>query len=460
MDVGCELVSCRLTSSRLAAEMVRKEGVEPSWLFSHRILSPARLPVPPLSRGFACALRVSCRRHPQSNMWPLHDASLGRTRAEGVSPADRLGHDRSSGRPAGRRRRPTSGHIQVVAPYRVPGDVARTSVCSSPRAGALTSTLVGYDGHFPTDRPVAIGADRLRGRCRLRRSTSPSGEVGDRRPQRGVTASFPRGGGSAGVFELVADRGTETARLTGHYRPADGRPVDRVLLLRRRLHRLRGTESRRCRRAAAALARVQRRRAAARDRLRDRSAAGGAGGANGYDVTGVDFSEWAVEQASAALGPGRAFKADVEADGFPAAMVERAPFGIVIIWMVLEHFRDPFAVLAVAARADAAWLARSRCYTTNADSLSHRIFGDDWEGYFDWTHHGVDRVSAASLRAAFTPPGVGSAASDDGNVLGRGCGSAASPPSREWFERRRALPPPVDRSAISATFSSVSRRHR
>lgn len=36
--------------------------------------------------------------------------------------------------------------------------------------------------------------------------------------------------------------------------------------------------------------------------------------------------------------------------------------------------------------------------TTNSASLSHRIFGEDWEGYFDWTHHGVDSLSPHTLR--------------------------------------------------------------
>jgi len=69
----------------------------------------------------------------------------------------------------------------------------------------------------------------------------------------------------------------------------------------------------------------------------------------------------------------------------------------------LEHFRDPFAVLAALrpiTRAGSAVFI----YTTNADSLSHRIFADDWERYCDWTHHGIDRVSVRTLREAFAPP--------------------------------------------------------
>jgi hypothetical protein len=37
-------------------------------------------------------------------------------------------------------------------------------------------------------------------------------------------------------------------------------------------------------------------------------------------------------------------------------------------------------------------------------SLSHRIFGEDWQRYFDWTYHGIDRVSVRTLANAFAPP--------------------------------------------------------
>jgi hypothetical protein len=43
--------------------------------------------------------------------------------------------------------------------------------------------------------------------------------------------------------------------------------------------------------------------------------------------------------------------------------------------------------------------------TSNAGSLTHRIFGRDWEGYFDWTHHGVDQVSPAAMRSQLPDAG-------------------------------------------------------
>ncbi len=37
--------------------------------------------------------------------------------------------------------------------------------------------------------------------------------------------------------------------------------------------------------------------------------------------------------------------------------------------------------------------------TTNADSLTHRVFSGDWEGYFDRTHMSVDACSARTVPA-------------------------------------------------------------
>jgi hypothetical protein len=64
---------------------------------------------------------------------------------------------------------------------------------------------------------------------------------------------------------------------------------------------------------------------------------------------------------------------------------------------VFEHFAAPFAALE---RLSALVASGGRLFltTTNADGIGHHVFGRDWEGYFDWTHQGVDLVSARSLR--------------------------------------------------------------
>jgi SAM-dependent methyltransferase len=119
---------------------------------------------------------------------------------------------------------------------------------------------------------------------------------------------------------------------------------------------------------------------------------------------GVDLSAWAVDQAAARLGPGRAFVCNVERDPLPEQIAAAAPFGLLVLASVFEHFARPFdvaAALAPLVRPGGLVLI----ITSNADSLSHRVFGRDWEGYFDWTHLGVDQVTPAALRAKLPEAG-------------------------------------------------------
>jgi hypothetical protein len=78
-------------------------------------------------------------------------------------------------------------------------------------------------------------------------------------------------------------------------------------------------------------------------------------------------------------------------------MKTNGPFGVLVLSSVFEHFRDPFAVLAKIAGITAPRTVLV-ITTTNAAGLSHALFGAQWEGYFDWTHLGIDRVSAKTLR--------------------------------------------------------------
>jgi len=111
---------------------------------------------------------------------------------------------------------------------------------------------------------------------------------------------------------------------------------------------------------------------------------------------GVDISEWAVTQAARKLGPDRAWRVDLDHDPLPAAIRRVAPFRTIVMFSVLEHLRDPQAVLAaltsVSSRGTLLLLE-----TTNCESLCHRVFGDDWEGYFDRTHLAVDRVGVRAV---------------------------------------------------------------
>jgi 2-polyprenyl-3-methyl-5-hydroxy-6-metoxy-1,4-benzoquinol methylase len=114
----------------------------------------------------------------------------------------------------------------------------------------------------------------------------------------------------------------------------------------------------------------------------------------GLDVYGTDISEFAIEQASLLVGPNRVRRADLDADDIPF----EGYFDT--IWMsdVIEHFATPEAVLAkVSSRARKGALLF--LHTSNSNSLTHRLFGKDWEGYSDYSHYGVDQVTCSSLRA-------------------------------------------------------------
>src|SRR5688500_6691009 len=75
----------------LHSEGVRKGGVEPPWPFGHRILSPARLPVPPLSHqvirlgigaGQHSSLALAIRSARTSSPRQLRDRRAGTTTRE------------------------------------------------------------------------------------------------------------------------------------------------------------------------------------------------------------------------------------------------------------------------------------------------------------------------------------------------------------------------------------------
>jgi hypothetical protein len=84
-------------------------------------------------------------------------------------------------------------------------------------------------------------------------------------------------------------------------------------------------------------------------------------------------------------------------DELPESLLSNAPFGALLLWAVLEHFHEPFRVLERLTRL----VSRGSTLfinTTNAQSLNHVLFGSEWEGYFDGSHHGVASVSVDSLR--------------------------------------------------------------
>ena len=115
--------------------------------------------------------------------------------------------------------------------------------------------------------------------------------------------------------------------------------------------------------------------------------------AAGFDACGVDVSPFAVNEACKRNGKDRALQCDLDVDEIPFDTT----FDIFWISQALEHFKNPEQNLSKLGR-----IASSGAYlfleTPQSQSLSHLAFGKDWEGYVDYTHHGIDKISVANLR--------------------------------------------------------------
>jgi 2-polyprenyl-3-methyl-5-hydroxy-6-metoxy-1,4-benzoquinol methylase len=112
----------------------------------------------------------------------------------------------------------------------------------------------------------------------------------------------------------------------------------------------------------------------------------------GFDAYGVDVSEFAVHEAGKRMPPNRVRQCNLDESEIPFD----ASFGAFWMWDVLEHSGDPEMMLRKISRKA---LQGSYLFlrTSNAESLTRRLFESDWEGYTDYSHHGVDKVSAKSL---------------------------------------------------------------
>jgi 2-polyprenyl-3-methyl-5-hydroxy-6-metoxy-1,4-benzoquinol methylase len=280
----------------------------------------------------------------------------------------------------------------LEAPYRVDQPLLRINLCER-RTGQLTATLVGYEGHFPRvclwtseptsyDGPRTFEFDLQSGAIRL----------GDAEWGRAVPPTKRR---FCWRFELKMPDGV-AQRLTGHYRADTGRAIEKEYYYGEDYVDYAAQSAG----EHETIARLFREFDAKGPVLEFGCATGGTLSAlkrAGYEACGVDVSAWAVEQAAGALGPGQAFRCDAERDPLPADITARAPFGAVVMWAVLEHFREPFRMIEqlrdVTRQGSLLFIN-----TTNADSLSHHVLGKQWEGYFDWSHHGVDQISVRSIR--------------------------------------------------------------
>jgi|ERR1051325_2688181 2-polyprenyl-3-methyl-5-hydroxy-6-metoxy-1,4-benzoquinol methylase len=282
--------------------------------------------------------------------------------------------------------------LRIRTVYRVEGPTLSASLNES-CPGKISATLLGYNGHFPTNilwsspwkcysGPCEFTFDITNGQVRL------SGEQWGRAPQPARRFCWH--------FVIEGTDGQRRERLTGHYRAVDDREIDSSYYEGDNYvdHE----------------AQSQGEHQQVLQLLKEFNAKGpvleigcATGGlletlnANGFKSVGVDISEWAVARANERLGATRAWVCNVESDSLPIDLVSHAPFGSIVLWAVFEHFHDPFDALTkiTSLAAPAATLLIN---TTNADSLTSLLFGQQWEGFFDWTHHGVDKVSVKSLR--------------------------------------------------------------
>jgi 2-polyprenyl-3-methyl-5-hydroxy-6-metoxy-1,4-benzoquinol methylase len=259
-------------------------------------------------------------------------------------------------------------------------------------AGTFAATLQGYEGFALKDLWTGV-SDRFQGPGTLTHDLG-TGHVRLSGQELGTVA--PPARRFCWKLDLRTPQGVKYSRVTGHYRPrAEGEVGESYFLGENYVdHEAQSAGD------LPVILKLLEQHAAQGPVLEIGCATGGlleAVQRVGYSSYGLDISRWAVERAAERLGPDRAWVCNVEHDPIPGEIIERGPFRTLILWMVFEHFGRPFEVLAKLAR-----LAAPDCAlligTTNADSLTHRIFGPDWEGYFDWTHAGIEQVSAGSLR--------------------------------------------------------------
>ena len=285
--------------------------------------------------------------------------------------------------------------VRLRAPYKADADVLAIELLED-EPGILTATLLAYEGHFPVVEiwksprlpyrgPTTFLHDLERGVVRFGVSM--------------VGTSVPRPATRRFGWRFEMTDGSRTrSRVTGHYRDLIGQPID--------ARYYEGDDYVDYEAEAAGegdkLLPLIKAYAATGPALEVGCATGGmlaALAAAGLDPIGVDLSQWAIERAAARVGADRVAVCDVERDPLPSACTSKAPFATIVLWAVLEHFAKPFDVLATLtgyARPGALLFIN----TTNANSLTHAIFGRRWEGYFDWTHKGVEDLSSTTLPCA------------------------------------------------------------
>jgi 2-polyprenyl-3-methyl-5-hydroxy-6-metoxy-1,4-benzoquinol methylase len=280
--------------------------------------------------------------------------------------------------------------LSVVAPYRVEGGALTIHVCSRDRGDLRVS--LDTRGRQPGSTCRVAYSEPGALTLQLRDGTlSLAGRVvGNLSEGQAITARR-----FAVALELVNPSGIVRFRTTSHYLPRNGQPVDENYYA--------GEDYVDYEAESAAVHRdvldLMRRHGLEGPVLEIGCATGGTLAAlrdAGFAAYGVDFSAWAIERARARVGD-VVWECDVERGPLPAALARCGPFKCFVLAAVLEHFAHPHQVLATLGTIAAPGAALI-IITTNGNSLTHRVLGADWEGYFDWTHKSVDTVTPGSLR--------------------------------------------------------------
>ncbi len=113
---------------------------------------------------------------------------------------------------------------------------------------------------------------------------------------------------------------------------------------------------------------------------------------SGYNAFGIDISEFAISEGVKRIGCDRVKQCNLDVSDIPF----EAAFDVVWMWDVLEHFVDPYKALCKLTRKTK-YGGYLFLRTSNADSLTRRLMGADWEGYTDYSHYGVDQVTPTSV---------------------------------------------------------------
>lgn len=281
--------------------------------------------------------------------------------------------------------------LPVRAPYRIEAEQLHMEL-EAPVEGELAASLWGYIGHFPHKLLWQAEPTRYPGPSVFTHDVV-SGDVslGERKLGRAPALAGRR---FCWKFELLTASNI-LSRMTGHYLPGKDSSISESYYAGENYVDHEAQSSGEHEEVLRLLGEF-----GARGPMLEIGCA--TGGllqrllAAGHAVAGVDVSEWAIEQARKRVAAPVA-ALNFEEQPLPGELERAGPFHTFILWAVLEHFRQPFAVLRrIAAIAPPG--AHLLINTSNAGSLAHAIFRGDWEGYFDWTHHGVDQVSVASLR--------------------------------------------------------------